>query len=86
MLGDIKSKRLIHIKGWLFLVVGVSATAVIIFETQSLKTTFLLAMAVWGFCRFYYYLFYVIEKYTDPGFRYSGLWSFIKHRAMRKSA
>jgi len=35
-----------------------------------------LAMALWSFCRFYYFAFYVIEHYVDPGWRFSGLWSF----------
>jgi len=37
----------------------------------------LLAVAVWGFCRSYYFAFYVIERYVDPGYRFSGLGSFV---------
>lgn len=36
----------------------------------------LLALSIWGFCRAYYFAFYVIEKYVDPEFRFSGLLSF----------
>jgi hypothetical protein len=39
----------------------------------------LLAIAVWCFARFYYFAFYVIEHYVDPGFRFSGLWSFARY-------
>jgi len=28
---------------------------------------------VWASARFYYYLFYVLEKYVDPSLQYSGL-------------
>jgi hypothetical protein len=30
-----------------------------------------------GFCRSYYFAFYVIERYVDPGYRFSGLGSFV---------
>ena len=40
-------------------------------------TLAVLALAVWCFCRFYYFAFYVIEHYVDPGYRFSGLGSFV---------
>ena len=30
-----------------------------------------------SFCRSYYFAFYVIERYMDPGYRFSGLGSFL---------
>jgi hypothetical protein len=39
----------------------------------------LLAIAVWCFCRAYYFAFYVIEKYVDPTFRFSGLGSAVRY-------
>jgi hypothetical protein len=38
-----------------------------------------LALSVWCFCRFYYFAFYVIEHYVDPGYRFAGLWSFVRY-------
>ena len=35
-----------------------------------------LALVIWCFCRFYYFAFYVIERYVDPGYKFSGLGSF----------
>ena len=35
----------------------------------------LLAVSVWAFCRAYYFAFYVIERYVDPTYRFSGLGS-----------
>jgi hypothetical protein len=43
----------------------------------------LLAIAVWAFCRAYYFAFYVIEHYVDPGYHLSGLGSFARY-LMRK--
>jgi hypothetical protein len=32
-------------------------------------------LAIWAFCRAYYFAFYVIENYIDPKFRFAGLLS-----------
>ncbi len=42
----------------------------------------LLAIAVWAFCRAYYFAFYVIEKYIDPRFRFDGLISVARYFVM----
>ena len=39
-----------------------------------------LALTIWAFCRAYYFAFYVIEHYVDPGFKYAGLWDFVLRR------
>jgi len=84
MLGDIQSHRLIHIKGWLFLFLGVFSAGLLVAETMDLKLTLLLLISIWSFCRFYYYAFYVIEKYTDANFKYAGIGSFLRYLISRK--
>ena len=69
----------IKFKGILFLLVGMAASVLLILELPTLKVAVLLAVTVWCFCRFYYCAFYVIEKYVDPGYRFSGLFSFAKY-------
>ena len=44
----------------------------------------LLVIAIWSFCRFYYFAFYVIEHYVDPTYRFAGLSSFLKYLIGRK--
>ena len=44
-----------------------------------MKVAVLLAIAIWSFCRFYYFAFYVIEHYVDPQFRFAGLGSFVRY-------
>ena len=73
---ELTSATWIKVKGILFLLLGLLAAGLLVLEQPSLKFVFLLALAVWCFCRFYYFAFYVIEKYVDPGYRFSGLWSF----------
>jgi hypothetical protein len=71
---DIKSPRLLKIKGLLFLLLGILSTLLLWAENPSLKTLILLVICLWSFCRFYYFAFYVLQHYADPDFRYSGLW------------
>lgn len=70
---DIRSKALLHAKGWLFLLVGLLAVATILLESPDLRTALLLLVAIWAFCRFYYYLFYVLENYAGRDRKYAGI-------------
>jgi len=82
--GDLKSARLIYLKGLLFLVTGLLSLAALLLESPTLRTAFLLAVAVWSFCRLYYFMFYVIEKYVDPSFKFAGLYSFVVYLVRRR--
>ena len=83
--GDLKSARLIYLKGLLFLVTGLLSLAALLLERPTLRTAFLLAVAVWSFCRLYYFMFYVIEKYVDPGYKFAGLYSFLIYLLRRRA-
>ncbi len=76
-MGDLKSAKLIYLKGFLFLVAGTLAAASILLENPTLQTAFLLVIAVWSFCRLYYFMFYVIEKYVDANYKFAGIHSFV---------
>ena len=82
--GDLKSARLIYLKGLLFLVTGLLSLAALLLESPTLRTAFLLVVAVWSFCRLYYFMFYVIEKYVDPSFKFAGLYSFVVYLLRRR--
>jgi hypothetical protein len=73
---DITHPKLIYAKGFLFLLGGVAASALLVAEHPTLKVALLLAVAVCCFARAYYFAFYVIEHYVDASYRFSGLWSF----------
>ena len=70
---------LYRIKAAMFLVAGGAACVLILIDRPTLKCAFLLAVAVWCFCRLYYFAFYVIERYVDPGYRFSGLGDFVRY-------
>jgi hypothetical protein len=84
-MGDLTNPKWIIAKGFLFLLAGVMAAAALLLEHPTLKVALLLGLAVWCFARFYYFAFYVIEHYVDPGYRFAGLGSFALYLLRRRS-
>lgn len=78
-MADLKNPTVIWIKGWLFLLLGVFASAFLLWQAPAWTVLLLHVVAVWAFCRFYYFAFYVIQHYIDPRYRFSGLWGFLRH-------
>ncbi len=78
-MGDLKDPRLIYLKGALFLVIGVLGASGLLLENFSIRNALLLAFTVWAFCRFYYFLFYVIENYVDESYKFAGISSFLMY-------
>ena len=70
---DLKSKGWIVAKGVLFAVLALSSAGLLLLESPTPRTAILMAILVWSACRFYYFLFYVLEKYVDPTLRYAGI-------------
>jgi hypothetical protein len=82
---DLTNPFWIKLKGILFLIIGILSSVLLIIETQfSWRVAIMLVIAIWCFCRFYYFAFYVIEHYVDPGYRFSGLWSFFGYLISKK--
>lgn len=78
-MGDITQPKLLYAKGLLFVITGLIAGGLLLLEHPSLKVGLLLAVCVWAFARAYYFAFYVIEHYVDPGYRFAGLGSFVAY-------
>lgn len=85
-MADIRSVKLLYAKAALLLLVGLMASAVLLIERASWRDAALLAIAVWGFCRAYYFAFYVVEHYADPGYRFAGLVDFARYATRRRRA
>ena len=83
---DIKSPKIIWLKGIVFLLVGIAASALLVMEAPTLRVAILLAVTIWAFCRAYYFAFYVIERYVDPSYRFSGLMSFVAYALRKRSS
>jgi len=78
---DLTNTGWIKAKAALFLIAGILASALLLQEHPTLKIALLFIIAIWCFCRAYYFAFYVIERYIDPRFRFSGLISFMRYLA-----
>ena len=74
-MSDLKNPNLIVIKGVLVLLLGMIAALFLILKTSRLDVAILLLIAIWAFCRFYYFAFYVIEHYVDGDYKFTGLYS-----------
>ena len=78
-MADLKDPRWMWLKAMLLLAIGFLAGGLLLLESRGWRDAMLLALCVWGFCRAYYFAFYVIEKYVDSSYRFSGLISFLKY-------
>jgi hypothetical protein len=83
---DVQSTKAMWVKGILFLLIGIVSAVLLWVEAGDLKTAVLLALTIWGFCRAYYFAFYVIEKYVDPRFKFAGLGAFVMYVLQRKKS
>jgi hypothetical protein len=83
-MGDITSPRLLYLKAALFVVLGLLASGMILYERPEWRLALLLAISIWAFCRAYYFAFYVIEHYLDPSYRFAGLTSLLRYFTARR--
>lgn len=72
---DLTSQSWIKAKGLLFLFLGLLSATLLVLDHPTFRVASLLLLVVWSFCRFYYFAFYVLERYVDPEYRFSGLLS-----------
>ncbi len=85
-MADLKNPGVIKLKGMLFLFLGFLASALLLALAPSALVAVLLIIAIWSFCRFYYFAFYVIEHYVDSSYRFAGLGDFARYLLRRKAA
>ncbi len=78
-MSDLSNPRVIWMKGGLFVVLGMLSAVLLLARMQSLTSALLLAICIWSFCRAYYFAFYVIEHYVDPGYKFAGLIDFARY-------
>jgi len=82
-MGDLRNPKIIWLKGALFLLLGLMAAGLLVFQTWNLQITVLLLITIWAFCRSYYFAFYVVEHYVDSNYRFAGLLDFLKYAFKR---
>lgn len=70
---------MMYVKAALLLGIGTLSALMLFVRDPAVSTAVLLALTIWAFSRVYYFAFYVIERYVDPSFRFSGLFAFAKY-------
>ena len=80
---DINNPRIMWLKLWLFVSLGLLAVVIALVLFPSIRLAVLMLIAIWAFCRAYYFAFYVIEHYVDSEYRFAGLIDFAKY-ALKK--
>jgi hypothetical protein len=83
MMGDMREPRWMVVKAVLLVGIGVLSGGLLVLQSPTVRTGLLLGVCVWAFARAYYFCFYVIERYIDPGFRFAGIFSAVKFLATR---
>ena len=71
---DLTNPRWIIAKGVMFAVIVLMSATGIIFYDDPWYELGLLAICLWAACRFYYFLFYVLERYVGMEGRYAAVW------------
>ena len=79
LLKDINKVWLLYLKAFLLFLTGFISSILLVLLNFNFKTIVLLLLAIWGFCRAYYFAFYVIQNYVDPNYKFSGLIDFAKY-------
>lgn len=83
---DLLSAKTIYLKGILFVALAIVAAALLVIRLPQWDIVLLLIICVWASCRAYYFAFYVIEKYVDSEFRFSGLIDFARYVLGKKKS
>jgi hypothetical protein len=83
-MGDLTNPKLMWLKAVLFLIIGLLCAILLSVDLPHWRDLVFFMLAVWAFCRAYYFAFYVIQHYIDPSYKFAGLTSFIRYLLRRR--
>ncbi|MGB0373218.1 MAG: hypothetical protein ACPGN3_17955 [Opitutales bacterium] len=83
-LSDDLSAKWIYAKGAFFLIILIMSSVILMIEESKPLRFVTICTLVWSSARLYYFMFYVIEKYVDSAYRFSGVMSFIQYLMKKK--
>ena len=73
LFADLRVPGWIVTKGLLFFVAALLAFTLLLLDHPGRRDAFLLMVLLWSACRFYYFVFYAMERYVDSFLRYAGV-------------
>ena len=54
-------------------------------SVKRVRQALLVGLVAWSAARLYYFMFYVIEKYVDPQFKFAGIGAFVLYLIRRRT-
>lgn len=78
-MADLTHPKIICLKGALFGVILTMCAGLLVWAQPTWRTGLLVVLLIWSSARLYYFMFYVIEKYVDPEYRFAGIGSFLAY-------
>ncbi len=76
----------IYVKWVLFFVILIMSAGMSVVIDEKLQRFVLILATIWSSARFYYFMFYVIEKYVDDSYKFSGVLSFLKYLLQKRKS
>jgi len=83
-LSDDLPKSLIFLKGGLFVLILLMASALVLLADPLWQRAGALLAVIWSSARCYYFMFYVIERYVEPSYKFSSVYSFLLYLLKKK--
>jgi len=74
---DLKHSGWMYFKALCFGLIALICAAGLLLPAFEWRNLVLVCLLVWASARFYYFCFYVIERYIDPSFRFAGVLSVV---------
>jgi uncharacterized RDD family membrane protein YckC len=74
---DLKSPVWMYLKACCFALIAIVCAVGLLLPDFDWRSLVLVCLLVWASARFYYFCFYVIERYIDPSFRFAGIGSVV---------
>jgi len=75
-----------YLKAALFGVILLASAGLIVAAAPGWRAAGLVVLLAWSSARLYYFMFYVIEKYADPHYRFAGVIDFLRYAVSRRRA
>jgi hypothetical protein len=83
---DLSNPKWMYLKAALLLLILLCSGGMLLSDAPTWRTGVLLALVVWASARLYYFMFYVIERYIDPSYRFSGILSALSYLVGRETS
>ncbi len=78
------SPRWIFVKAALFAVILLMSSLIVVLDARIWVRALVIFLVIWSAARLYYFMFYVIERYVDSGYRFAGIYDCLKYLWHRK--